>query len=114
MDISYEDPDRDAKRRDLLKDLTVEKIENISDKELSEEQLRALVGKTGKELTDAGWVLWGCKYDEMLFDLDYDCFSYEVTFEGEVNRSDEVDPSVIADLVVKEVVCIGLGDTTGM
>ncbi len=114
MDISYDDPDRDAKRRDILKDLTVEKIENISDKELSEEQLRALVGKTGKELTDAGWVLWGCKYDEMLFDLDYDCFSYEITFEGEAKRSDEIDPSIIADLVVKKVVCIGLGDTTGM
>ena len=112
MALDYSDPDRYAKQADLVKTLPVEKIENISEKELKGDALAALIGKTGKDLTDAGWTLDAWNTDTMLFTMEYDCFSYDVTFEGSVSGG-EPDDAAIADLVVKNVVCRELGNAIG-
>ena len=111
--IDYSDPDRKTKEKDLIKDLPVVSIENISEKELKGDDLKALIGKTGKDLTDAGWSLEGWNLDTMVFDMGYDCFYYNVTFEGTVSGSD-LDEASIADLVVKSVECRCLGNTADL
>ena len=49
------DEDYDKKEQALVKDLEVTTAENLTEQILSQEELDALVGKTGQELFDAGW-----------------------------------------------------------
>ena len=114
FDIEFDDPEYDTKVRALLKDVAVDKIENISEKELKKDQLAALAGKTGKELTDAGWTVWGFNTTDNQYQMEYDCFSYEVIMEGQAPASDDPDASTIADLTVKSIVCTGLGSVTNL
>ena len=80
--MEYTD-DYDVKVLELLKDLPVTKVYALSDYLLSQESLDALVGKTGQELADMGFV----PTDEYGFDeagtticLAKGAFVYTVTF----------------------------------
>lgn len=74
----------------IFKDVPLDKMEDLNDQKLSEESIKALIGKTGEELLQDGWSVDGSYMlgKEPMFYMSYGPFSYEVTFEG---KSDLLD-----------------------
>lgn len=117
FDLDYSDPDHDKKMGDLVSSLEIETLENLSENILTQEELDKLVGKTGADLLNDGWVSgMGYNVDEMEFWLDYKAFQYTVVFEGSIEYDEENFDSeeAIKPLVVKSVTFNGLGDATNI
>ena len=109
------DEDHDEKEKELVSPLKVTKCENLNEKKLSDDDMAALVGKTGAELFDSGWTT-GMGYDleSMEFYLEYAPFSYTVTFEKQeqLENSDDFDAeAAVASLKVVSVSFTGLGNS---
>ena len=117
MDISFEDEDYEAQQAAILSPLAIDKIENLSEQILSQEELDKLVGKTGKDLQDAGWTFGGQDLSTMEFWMNYGAFSYTVVFDGSVPESDwetfEAETGT-ADMTVKSATYNSLGDATNV
>lgn len=109
------DESHDEKEKELVSPLTVTKIENLNEKKLSDDDMTALVGKTGAELFDSGWTT-GMGYDleSMEFYLEYAPFMYTVTFEKQeqLENTDDFDQeAAVASLKVVSVSFSGLGNS---
>ena len=109
------DENHDEKEKELVSPLTVTKIENLNEKKLSDDDMTALVGKTGAELFDSGWTT-GMGYDleSMEFYLEYAPFMYTVTFEKQeqLENTDDFDQeAAVASLQVVSVSFSGLGNS---
>ena len=66
------DDDYDKNEAALVQDLPISTAEDLSEQILSQEELDALVGKTGQELMDEGWVPDGTyNLDEMGFWMNW-------------------------------------------
>ena len=109
------DEDHEEKEKELVSPLTVTKIENLNEKKLSDDDMTALVGKTGAELFDSGWTT-GMGYDleSMEFYLEYAPFMYTVTFEKQEqleNTDDFDEEAAVASLKVVSVSFSGLGNS---
>ena len=109
------DENHDEKEKELVSPLTVTKIENLNEKKLSDDDMTALVGKTGAELFDSGWTT-GMGYDleSMEFYLEYAPFMYTVTFEKQEqleNTDDFDEKAAVASLKVVSVSFSGLGNS---
>ena len=108
------DENHDEKEKELVSPLTVTKIENLNEKKLSDDDMTALVGKTGAELFDSGWTTgMGYDLDSMEFYLEYAPFSYTVTFEKQEqleNTDDFDEEAAVASLKVVSVSFSGLGN----
>ena len=115
-DLDFSDEDYDTKYAELVKPLAIDKIEELNDQILSEDEMDALVGKTGQELLDDGWSSgYGYNLESMEFWMNYGPFNYTVVFDGEVAEEDYEDfddEEDIKDMVVKSVAFVGLGDAT--
>ncbi len=62
------DEDHDEKEKELVSPLKVTKCENLNEKKLSDDDMAALVGKTGAELLGSGWTSgMGYNLDSMEF-----------------------------------------------
>lgn len=113
--IDYSDPDSQKIYEDLISPLPVERVENLTEGIPAQEELDKLVGKTGGELLDDGWLSTGYMLDDMRFFFDHGVYSYEVVFDGQLEMSDDFDEyEAIRPLTVKSVVCTGVGDITYM
>lgn len=112
--IDFFDETREAQEEELLKDLPIIKLCNLSEALLSQSELDALVGKTGQELLDMGFVPQGSygfstQGEISWASLDKGPFEYEVQFEEYVDVDDEPDVAdVIRPLTVKSVTLFGL------
>ena len=109
------DENHDEKEKELVSPLTVTKIENLNEKKLSDDDMTALVGKTGAELFNSGWTT-GMGYDleSMEFYLEYAPFMYTVTFEKQeqLENTDDFDQeAAVASLKVVSVSFSGLGNS---
>ena len=109
------DEDHDEKEKELVSPLKVTKCENLNEKKLSDDDMTALVGKTGAELFDSGWTT-GMGYDleSMEFYLEYAPFAYTVTFEKQeqLENTDDFDQeAAVASLKVVSVSFSGLGNS---
>lgn len=107
-DIDIMDEQRDEKQNALVSPLELESVDNLSQSLLSQDELDKLVGKTGQELLDSGWLFGGCDNASKKFFLYYKYFSYSV----EVNEDFELpesfaDESLIKPLTVKSITLIG-------
>ena len=113
FDLDHGDDDYDKKEYALIKDIKIEKLENLNKQKLTDDQLKALVGKTGADLLNEGWTnSSGYNLEEMVFWMDYGPFMYDVYFEGKVDEADYEDFDEIEDikeLVVKSVEFNSLG-----
>ena len=91
--ISPLDPDSDEKVIALLSDVMIESIEDITSQRLTGEELAALVGKTGQELYDMGFVFNGFGFGDKTLDVSFvkNCFEYTVFFREEVENNDDFD-----------------------
>ena len=109
------DENHDEKEKELVSPLTVTKIENLNEKKLSDDDMTALVGKTGAELLESGWTT-GMGYDleSMEFYWEYAPFMYTVTFEKQEqleNTDDFDEEAAVASLKVVSVSFSGLGNS---
>ena len=113
-ELDFLDEDYDQKLADIIGGLELASLDDYSDQVPSQEELDALVGKTGKELADDGFTfstltMYGG--DETVAEFDKDAFRYEVTFDGTVDGdTDGFDGSVVADLPVASAGFVGLSD----
>ncbi len=109
------DENHDDKEKELVSPLTVTKIENLNEKKLSDDDMTALVGKTGAELLGSGWTTgMGHNLDSMEFYWEYGPFAYIVTFEKQEdleNTDDFDEEAAVAQLKVASVTFDGLGNT---
>ena len=109
------DESHDEKEKELVSPLTVTKIENLNEKKLSDDDMTALVGKTGAELFDSGWTTgMGYNLESMEFYLEYAPFMYTVTFEKQEqleNTDDFDEEAAVASLKVVSVSFAGLGNS---
>ena len=105
--------DYEEKEKELLAPLAVTKCENLNELKLSDEEMAALVGKTGEDLINNGWTGgMGYNLDSMEFFMEYPPFSYTVTFEAKepLENTDDFDETeAIKDLKVTSVTFDGLG-----
>lgn len=114
--IDFFDETREEQEKELLKDLPIQKIYNLSEVMLSQSDLDALSGKTGQELLDLGFVPQGSygfsRAEQVSWaSLDKGPFDYEVRFEEYVDVGDDPNVAeVIRPLTVKNVTFSGLSD----
>ena len=105
IDIMAEDHDEQLAA--LISPLEITKCENLSLFILSDDEMHALVGKTGAELLESGWTISGWNLDTSEFYLEYKCFLYDVTFDASLDgipNDDDFDPiATIEPLTVKSV-----------
>ena len=83
FDIDFADEDYEEQQNAIVESLEIEEIVNLNDQMLSQEDLDALVGKTGQELMDEGWTFSGHDLEAMEFWMGYGPFVYTVTSRGE-------------------------------
>ncbi len=115
FDIDFADEDYEEQQNAIVESLEIEEIVNLNDQMLSQEDLDALVGKTGQELMDEGWTFSGHDLEAMEFWMGYGPFVYTVTFDGEVAEADYEtfeDETGTKDMTVKSAVFSSLGDAT--
>ena len=110
--LDWEDEEYEVKKNELLKDLDIVEVENLSANIPDQAYLDSLIEKTGKELMEDGWSVWSWNTDELWFSMSHTAYSYVVTFEGELNNPDnfEGDMEDMAELVVASVEYEGMGD----
>ena len=107
MDIDIFDPDAEQKEKALLSALPIEHLYDLSAALLSQADLDALMGKTGQELLDMGFVpqgSYGFSEEEQLSwaSLDKGPFGYQVEFAEYVTVGDDPNVAeVIRPLTVK-------------
>ena len=114
MAVDYTEENYQEKENAILADLPVTNCENLDDQKLSDDEMNALVGKTGEELENDGWTSGsGYNLDEMEFYLNYGPFTYTVVFESaeKLENTDDFDElAAIRPLTVKSVAFNMLGD----
>ena len=102
--IDIFDEQYDAKVREAVAPLEIEKLDNLTEMIPPQEELDALVGKTGQDLLDAGWTIWSYQLDIMEFGLHHGPFAFTVVFDGELEMTDDFDEyAAIAPLTIKAV-----------
>lgn len=117
MDIDFMDDDYEEQQKNILSTLVIDRIDNLSLQMLSREELDALVGKTGQDLQDAGWICTGHNLEDMEFWMEYAPFVYTVVFDGEVPEAEYEtfdDEEDTREMIVKQVKFNGLGDATNI
>lgn len=111
--IDIFDEQYDAKVREAVAPLKIEKLDNLTEMIPPQEELDALVGKTGQDLLDDGWTIWSYQLDIMEFGLHHGPFAFTVVFNGELEMTDDFDEyAAIAPLTIKSVTYDGIGDGT--
>ncbi len=109
MDIDIFDPDAEQKTKELVAPLPLEHLYDLSEVMLSQGEMDALVGKTGQELLDMGFVPQGSygfsQADEISWaSLEKGPFEYQVEFVEYVTVDEDPNVAeVIRPLTVKSV-----------
>lgn len=112
------DEDHDKNEEALVADLPISKAEALADQILSQEELDALVGKTGQELADMGWTA-GSFYNgnEQEAFVQFGPYEYAMHFDGTVDSESYDDFDEFEDLADRKVLDArfeGLGDATNV
>ena len=112
--IDFFDETREAQEKELMKDLPITKVCNLSEAMLSQSELDALAGKTGQELLDMGFVpggSYGFSAQEQISwaSMEKGPFEYEVEFHEYVDVDEDPNvAAVIRPLTVKSVTLFGI------
>lgn len=116
MNVDYSHENYEEEENQIISEFTVDEIEQLNDLIISQEELDKLVGKTGKELFDAGWESgMGYDYGTMEFWMNNGPFMYCVYFDGELTGTDFENHTVeelLSDLTVKSAEFMSFGDAT--
>ena len=101
------------KETELLSVLKVDRVENLTEKIPSAEELSKYVGKTGEDLLDEGWSGTYYNFEDMECEMNYGVFAYKVCIAGEVDLPEDYDADeVIKPLTVTSIEFETLGNIT--
>lgn len=115
-DADFEDEEQMEKLNERLAPFEITEIENLNEQILTEDEMKALAGKTGQELMDAGWYISGYNLETMEVWMNYGPFLYTVCFDGHVPEEewDTFNDEAIGEMTVKSVEFMMLGDATNI
>ena len=114
FNLEYDD-DYDENLSKLVSSVKIDKVENLSDQIISQEELDKLVGKTHQDLIDAGWYTQGCDLETMEFWMGYGPFLYKVTLDGHVDEEDYMtfnEDEDAKDMKILSAEFMDIGDAT--
>ena len=113
-EVEY-DENHDKNIAALVSDIPLIRFENLTKDQPTQAECDALVGKTGQDLLDDGWVSWGYNLESGEFWMEHGAYAYIVVFDTEFDLDsldfetfDEYE--TIAPLTVKSVTCTGVGN----
>ena len=116
--MDFDDEDREQKIRDLVSPIAVTDLENLTEEIPDQAELDQLVGRTGQELFDDGWVYSGYDLEAMQAWMNHGPFAFVVGFEYDgapMENTDDFDfEKEFKDLKVKSVEYDGIGDATNL
>lgn len=106
--IDWTKPDAEKKIEKEISVLKLTTSEDVTDQKVPQEELDALVGKTGKELVDAGWIFASYEMyggdEQTIASFEKGPFSYSFTFDVSTAEGDSSDEGAsIMDAKVTEV-----------
>ena len=101
--IEFTDPDKDQKIMDLIGDLPLISVEDLSQGIPDQSELDELVGKTGQELLDEGFQVWGYDEDADEYSLVQGYYEYTAAFDQKAENNTG-DDDAIRDLTLKSIV----------
>ena len=110
--LDWDDPQYDQKYGELTGPLQVVQIVNLTENVPTQQEMDALVGKTGKQLFDDGWYNSGWNLETMEFYMTHGAYSYIIVFDGTVTDYESFEDKDIEKLVVKSVAFDGIGNPT--
>ena len=113
MALDFSDSEYNKKKNDLIKDLPIAKVENLTEGMPSQAELDALVGKSGKELLDDGWLIDGYYKEDKVLLMEHGPYTFEVKYDGTPDGDPVEDENAIANLTVTSAECTGIGDALG-
>lgn len=92
-EVDFFAEDKDQQYAEILKDYPIDKLELRSDSQLSEEEMKNLIGKSGQELLDMGFENFGYNLNEenAVFFMDRNGYSYNVVVEESFEETDDFD-----------------------
>ncbi len=114
-EIDFFDEERDEKIYDLLSPLELESVEDLSSYIPAQEELDQLVGKTGQELLDDGYEIWGHEFQEnkTAFTLVKGLCEFEFEFNEVVTDDEDIaDEEIILPLTVKSAKYQGISSNS--
>ncbi|MBQ4046352.1 MAG: hypothetical protein II627_07855 [Lachnospiraceae bacterium] len=113
--LNYDDDDYDSKVEKLLSPLKINEIQNLSAGIPTEKELKAIVGKTGRQLAESGWSFYGFDLDKMEFNASHGPYEFLVTFDGKLKTVDDLGQyEEVYPLKVKAISYEGFGDMTDL
>lgn len=113
--VDFSADDAQEQQDAIISEFKITDRQQLDDQILSQEDLDALVGKTGQELLDDGWTPgYGYNLEDGEFWLYYGPFCYAVRFDGEFEENDEIydDAEYFKDRTVTSAEFDSLGDVT--
>ena len=115
-DLDFFADDHDQQLAELAKMLPLVSAENFAGTEMTDAEMEALVGKTGRDLIASGMEFesyWFYGGDETGTSMSKGYFSYSVTFNVSITEDDTEDEGAsIMDAVVTEVQLQGFSDSS--
>ena len=104
-------PDFKDQLNGLAASQPIRTYENLSDRLLKEEDREKLVGREAGELLDNGWHCIGYNLSDMIFDMTFGPFVYQVALEGEID-STAINDESLRHLRIDGIQSWKLGDVT--
>ena len=108
--LQFDDPEYEKKYNELVAPLEITRIENVSEIIPTQEQMDAIVGRTGEQLLNDGWTAWYYNAEEDVVGMYHTFFAYKVKFDKPLGNFDGEIEDQIKDLTVVEVAYDGIGD----
>ncbi len=115
FELNFADGDVEDQKNELISPLEISYTENLTEGFPEQEELDQMVGMTGGDLLDMGWIPMDYDLSAMEFTMFSGPYSYRVTFEEQIDSFDEFgDYSELVPLTIKDIICEGYGDMTGL
>ena len=102
--LDYDD-NYEQNYHDLIADLPVLTVEDLSDEMIPQEELDSYIGMKGETLIEAGFELNGYTYsdEETVFFMNYGLFDYAVEVEEIIDDDDAEPYELMPDMTVKRI-----------
>lgn len=115
-DLEFDDPERDAKTREIISPLEVTSFTNLTEGAPDQAFLDSLIGKTGGELFEDGWTYNYYNLADMEAGLDHEVYSFTVTFNYDGPQMENTDDfdfyEEFKDLTIKTATYDGIGNAS--
>ena len=108
--LDFSDPDYHKKEQELLKDVPITRIDNLTEGIPTQEEMDQFVGKTGQELLEDGWYIHGWYADTNEILMNKSPYLYRVIFDGLDVDQDTFEEDDVLTYKVKSITFESIGD----